>query len=82
MKVLEQTVHFDDEGHFQDVLAGNGVGSQSTQDSLRRLIDDGAVVTVRVPDMPPRALVLKSTLERVTGLTIDGPDLLAIPLGT
>lgn len=82
MKVLEQTVHFDDEGHFQDVLTGSGVGAQSTRDSLRGLVDAGAVVTVKVPGMPPRALVHKTTLEHVTGRTLDGPDLLAVPLGT
>lgn len=74
MKVLEQTVSFEDEAHFQDVLTGSGVGAQGTRDSLRRLVDGGAVVTVRVPGMPPRALVFKSTLERVTG-PFEGPEI-------
>jgi hypothetical protein len=52
MHAVTQTVHFDDEDIFQDVLAATQVGAQSTNDSLKRLIDAGTAVTVLVPDMP------------------------------
>lgn len=79
MQSLLQTVHIADEGHLQDVLAANGIGAQGIHDDLQRMIDAGTGVTVIVPGMPPRAIIRKSVIERLTGQSITGPDLVALP---
>lgn len=79
MQAVSQTVHIDDEGHLQDVLAANGIGAQSVHDDLKKMLDSGTGITVIVPGMPPRAIVRKSVIERLTGQTLAGPDLVALP---
>ncbi len=78
MKALTQTVHVDDEGQLQDVLSGNGIGAQGILGELNRMLDAGTGVTVLVPAMPPRAIVRKSVIERLTGQQLPGPDLVAL----
>ncbi|WP_334026249.1 hypothetical protein [Burkholderia gladioli] len=79
MHALTQTVHFDDEGTLQDVLIAAHAGAQSTNDNLKRLIDAGTAVTVLVPGMPARALLRKSAIEKLTGQSLPGSDLIALP---
>jgi hypothetical protein len=79
MKALAQTVHIEDEGHLQDVLVAKGIGAQGVHDDLKRMLDAGTGVTVIVPGMPPRAIVRKSAIERLTGQPLSGPDLVALP---
>lgn len=79
MKNLTQTVVIDDEGRLHDVLAANSIGAQSVHDDLQRMIDAGTAITVLVPGMPARAIVRKSAIERLTGQTLGGPELVALP---
>lgn len=81
MQVIAQTVKFDDETSLQDTLAANGIGPQGMHSLLVGLLDAHVKVEVVVDGMPVRVLHRKSTVEKLVGHSLPGPDLLAIPFG-
>ncbi len=75
---INQSVFFDDECSLQDALSANGIGAQAIHGELERLLDSGSGITAIVPGMPARAIVRKCVIERITGMVLAGPPLVAI----
>ncbi len=73
------TFEIEDEGDLQDALSGTGVVGQATQDAFVKVLRNGDALIVRVPDLPPRAVVLKSALETLLGQKLPGGPVVAVP---
>lgn len=73
------TFEIEEEGDLQDAVSGTGVVGQATQDAFVKVLRNGDAVIVRVPDQPPRAVVLKSALETLLGQKLPGGPVVAIP---
>jgi hypothetical protein len=77
---LKHTYEFDDEGSFQDTLAGRSAGDAAIRDGWVADLRNGDRMTVQVPGMPVRALVLRERLESLLGQKLTGPDVVALPV--
>jgi hypothetical protein len=73
------TFEIDDEGDLQDALSGIGVVGQATQAAFVKVLRHGDAVIVRVPDQPPRAVVMKEAIEKLLGQTLPGGPVMAVP---
>lgn len=73
------TFEIEDEGDLQDALSGTGTLGQATQDAFVKVLRHGDAVIVRVPDQPPRAVVLKTAIEALLGQKLPGGPVVAVP---
>jgi hypothetical protein len=78
--MLKHSYEFDDEGSFQDTLAGRSADDVVIRDGWISDLKSGAKMTVQVPGHPVRALVLRERLEVLLGQKLAGPDVVVLPV--